>query len=53
MQRYLEDWIKGMELEDVRANTRDEWGGHVRNHLVPKLGTIRLQQLNSQHIRAF
>lgn len=35
----------------MRANTRDEWGGHVRNHLVPRLGTVRLQQLDSQQIR--
>src|SRR5215471_3922127 len=53
MEQYLTDWIKGLELADIRPNTRDEWGGHVRNHLSPKLGTIRVQQLTSQHIRAF
>lgn len=53
MKEYLEKWIKGLELEGVRANTRDEWGGHVRNHIVPKLGAIRVQQLESHHIRAF
>lgn len=50
---YLEDWIKGLALEDVRTNTLDEWSSHVRNHLMPKLGSIRLQQLSAQHIRAF
>ena len=41
VRAYLEGWIKALELEDVRANTLDEWAGHVRNHLVPKLGNKR------------
>jgi integrase len=47
---YLEEWRKGLEVKDLRPNTREEWDGHVRNHLQPRLGTIRLQQLTTQHI---
>jgi integrase len=46
---YLESWRKGLELEDLRPNTREEWDGYVRNHL-SRLGQIRLQQLSMQHI---
>jgi len=53
VQQYLEGWIKGLELQDIRQNTLDEWRSHVRNHLVPALGALRLQQLDGQHIRAF
>lgn len=43
---YLEGWIRRLKLTGaVRANTHDEWAGHVRSHLVPRLGLIRLQQL--------
>jgi integrase len=43
---YLDMWLEGLfAREEVRANTRDEWSGHVRTHLKPRLGSVRLQQL--------
>lgn len=50
---YLEGWIARLKLTGaVRANTRDEWAGHVRSHLVPHLGAIRLQALSAPQIEA-
>jgi integrase len=50
---YLERWIKTLALQEaVRRNTRDEWAGHVRSHLIPRLGTVLLQQLTTPQIRA-
>jgi integrase len=53
VDQFLQDWIKDLELEDVRPNTLDEWSSHVRNHLRPKLGKILAQQLTSEHVRDF
>lgn len=51
--QYLTRWHQGLTLrEEVRPNTRDEWASHIRNHLIPRLGHIRLQQLTLAHIRA-
>jgi len=51
---YLDGWLARLKLtRSVRANTHDEWESHVRNHLKPHLGSIRLQQLAPAQIQAF
>ena len=53
VETYLTDWIRDLPLTTtIRANTRDEWDGHIRNHLIPHLGKVRLQALGGQQIKA-
>lgn len=50
---YLEPWIVQLPLTShTRENTLDEWRSHIRNHLVPHLGKVRIQALGPQQIRA-
>ena len=47
---YLENWV---EAVDIRPSTRAGYEGHVRNHLVPRLGSYRLQNLDKFTIKSF
>jgi len=47
---YLASWLAGIRHE-VSAGTWAAYEGHVRNHLAPRLGTIRLQDLTRTAIR--
>ena len=44
---YLDRWITRRKMDD---NTRRGYAGHIRNHLVPHLGEIRLDRLTVDHI---
>jgi integrase len=46
---YLSDWAAGVQ---VRSSTRSAYETHVRVHLAPRLGGLRLQELNLSSIQA-
>ncbi|MGH3716533.1 MAG: tyrosine-type recombinase/integrase [Micromonosporaceae bacterium] len=46
---YLTRWIN---LRRMDESTRRTYAGHIRNHLIPHLGRIRLHQLRIDHIGA-
>ena len=49
---YLREWIESIE-EQVRPSTHLSYRGHCQQHIIPKLGHIRLQQLSGLAIEAF
>jgi integrase len=48
LTRWLEDSVRG----NVRHRTLDSYRMHVRCHLVPALGHIKLKALSSAHVQA-
>ena len=47
---YLEQWLKDID-GSVRPKTLHQYSGVVRNHLNPRLGNLKLQELQSYHIQ--
>ena len=47
---YLTEWHAGRR--NLAAGTHDVYGGHIRNYLIPHLGTIPLDGLRLAHIGA-
>jgi len=52
LRSFLEDeWLPTIK-KTVRPTTYSSYEGHVRNHLVPRLGSIQLRRLNAATINA-
>ena len=47
----FEEWLPSIKTT-IRATTYTSYEGHVRNHLVPRLGSIQLRRLNAATINA-
>lgn len=47
---WLEEWLE--HKPDLAKSTRASYAGHIRNHLSPHLGYLRLDRLQSRHIEA-
>ena len=50
---YLREWIGGPTKLRVRTSTWEGYEKNARNHLIPKLGKIRLKDLTYRHIDMF
>ena len=48
---FIEDWLK--KKNDISPETRHTNEGHLRNHVIPSLGSIPLQKINADHIEDF
>jgi integrase len=46
---YLTEWLAGLPVDE---NTRLGYGSHVRIHLIPHLGHLRLDKLKPRHVKA-
>lgn len=45
---WLDEWLSARA--SIRANTRRSYKGVIDNHLVPHLGSVKLQALTSRHL---
>jgi hypothetical protein len=45
---YLPEWVDGKA--DLAESTRRSYGAHIRNHLAPPLGHLRLDELRVGHV---
>ncbi|OLT28805.1 integrase [Nocardiopsis sp. CNR-923] len=50
MEQWLAEWLDGKPA--LTLNTRRSYAGHIRNHLVPHLGRLRLDKLQARHVEA-
>jgi integrase len=50
LSKFLVDWIETVRMT-VRPRTYESYELHVRHHIIPELGNIRLSTLRSDHIR--
>ncbi len=50
---YLNEWLVECVKPSVRPRTYEGYEGHVRLHISPALGRIRLVKLTPQQVRAF
>jgi integrase len=48
VSEYLADWLKAFR---ARPSTLESYARNVRHHLVPALGTLRLDHLGPEHVR--
>jgi hypothetical protein len=49
---YLEDWLKTSAKPRVAENTFRDYGKHLCRHVIPALGSKRLEQVTPAQIRA-
>jgi integrase len=50
---YMEYWMKTYVEKELKTNTVTSHGKYVDNHIIPRLGRIRMQDLRAPHIREF
>lgn len=48
---YITHWLANKN--DITPETRHTNEGHLRNHIIPELGNIKLQEINVGHIQSF
>lgn len=51
MGPFLDQWLKDSVRPSVRPRTYDSYSGHVRMHLKPRLGSVRLADLTPGHVQ--
>ena len=50
--KYLEDWLE-VTRPQLRPKTITSYAGHVRIHILPALGRVRLDELTARHVERF
>jgi integrase-like protein len=48
--KYLTDWLETVR-STIRPRTYESYELHVRHHVIPELGNIRLSALRPEHVR--
>jgi integrase len=48
-----EQWLTAAELEKLERSTLDHYAAHVRKHIVPRIGTVKLALLTTPMINTF
>ena len=49
---YLQNWLEGSVKGSVWHTTYRDYAGHVKNHIVPELGRLKLANLTATHVQA-
>lgn len=50
VKAYLHQWLTEVAADQVRPSTLRSYSGHIRVHLVPALGSVRLRDLTPQQV---
>lgn len=50
LDAFLKEWLASTQAS-VRPRTYDAYESHVRVHITPDLGSVRLEDLTSQHVQ--
>lgn len=51
LEQFLNQWLEERAEGTIRPRTRENYAGVIRNHRVPELGNVRLNQLTPQHVQ--
>ena len=51
VKQYLEYWLEDVHKAKVRLGTYEAYRTILNKHLIPELGSIRLQKLTAQHVQ--
>jgi integrase len=49
---WLDFWLQNISARRVRATSLETQRAHIRNHLVPAFGKVRLRDLTPEHVEA-
>jgi integrase len=49
---YLSTWINDIHASQLKATTLERYKQVINKHLIPELGTIKLQDLRASHVQA-
>lgn len=52
VSQFLEEWLQNSAKPTIRPRTYVRYGEHVRNHISPAIGHIKLAKLTPQHVQA-
>lgn len=52
VEQYLEDWLE-KKRNSVAYGTYDFYRAYVRNHIIPSLGTWKIDKLTTDHVEGF
>jgi integrase len=48
---YLNRWLEGSVRGSVWHTTYRDYAGHIRNHITPEIGRLKLAKLNPAHVQ--
>lgn len=51
VEGWLSRWLDNIHGPKLRPGTKDDYGRTIRLHIVPNIGTRRLDRLTAQHVR--
>ena len=49
---YLQHWLEGSVKGSVWHTTYRDYAGHIKNHIAPELGRLKLAKLTATHVQA-
>src|SRR5262252_4277168 len=50
---FLNYWFEEVHAGALKLSTRALYRRHLRNHIIPELGSIQLQKLKAEQVQAF
>lgn len=53
LEQYLLDWMSNYVESNLSPTTIDSYSVNIKKHIIPKLGSIKLQELKPLHLQAF
>jgi len=53
VEEWLDKWLHNFKSAKIRQSTIDNYGRYIRNHINPRIGNIKLQKLDVNHVQRF
>lgn len=53
VESFITSYMEGTAKHNLRPRTFEAHSGYVRNHIIPDLGKIRLENLRPDHVQTF
>lgn len=50
---WLLKWLYNYKSTKIRESTVDNYAKYIQNHIIPRIGKIRLQKLDVNHVQSF
>lgn len=51
VEQWLNHWLENIAVKEVRPKTYEGHRGVLKNHVIPTIGTVRLDKLTPAHVR--
>lgn len=51
LEQWLGYWMRAVAVLELRPTTAEAYRGVIRLHIIPEIGTVRLDRLTARHVR--